>query len=386
VKNRVLPTQKVTDAVARLEALSGEIVKATEEQVRALKELGNSNRLCIIGGAGTGKTLIGIAAARHAANSGKRVLFLSGGGLLHQRILDTLSGSEVTVITMSEFVENLANALEDVPPTPPTEPSVSKWFAFSREQEVVLEKFEEVLPGSGLYCLNYDYFIVDEAQMLINSFIDRFTNLASLGEDQAILLLADPSQRLEVGSWTPPLEYRLMVLTQNCRNADKVSFLLQLITGSTVVRSAVEGIDVRLLVVPGRGTKLTHRLIASTIDEVKYLSSGGIKEIVVLTHGWERDELRDGLVNALPSVQVESILDFRGSEADCIVAVLPRATRFPFYVSASRARVALSIIAHEDAFTEVASVHLKEAAAYASGQQNVSEEAIGLAMTYFVID
>jgi hypothetical protein len=60
-----------------------------------------------------------------------------------------------------------------------------------------------------------------------------------------------------------------------------------------------------------------------------------------------------------------------------------RASLFPLFVAASRAKVALSILAREHSFEEVNSEYLKEAVSYGISREDMSSEARSLIGTFF---
>ncbi len=71
------PTFHVTESLGAQLLLDGDrIVRLTEEQVLALRGILNQPRLRVSGGAGTGKTVLALEAARALALQGRRVLLL----------------------------------------------------------------------------------------------------------------------------------------------------------------------------------------------------------------------------------------------------------------------------------------------------------------------
>ncbi len=379
---RVLPAHEVQESLSRLEAVTGEVLTATEEQLDALSAVGEYKRLCLYGGAGTGKTLIGISTAKKASQQGKRVLFLTAGGRLHEQISELISGDLVEVRTVSEFIKELCLAA-DIPVAERVDsPSKARAYSLSREEGRALARFLDELPARALGLLEHDVVILDEAQSRETDQLDDLTMLFSLEDEATILLLADPAQRVEPGAWVAPKGYNVIPLQTNCRNADLICFLLQLMTGRRQFSASTQSLSVRIKILPGAEKELTADLVEAAAVELQRLKKTGLSGITVVTHGWDRDALREGLAK-FPEIPIESIIGFRGCESDAILTVLPRASLFPLYVASSRAKVALSVIAREHAFEEVSSEHLKEAASYGVSKDQVSPEAMSLVGTFF---
>lgn len=348
IEAAVSPRLEIKDGLAQLESLTGEVLEATAEQLSAMETVAIGGRVCLLGGAGTGKTLIGLAAAKAAASRGESVLFVTGGGVLHSAVEAACDGSGVVVRRFDDVIADLALALGAPAPQPPLAPSRAQRLDFEREQRRILELFAETLPASGSAILDVDRIVFDEAQAQLPGTLELLATVASLEREVRVLLLADSAQRLEAGVWHPPSGYLSLQLMQNCRNSDWVSYLAGFVSGSAGAKSRVPGVGARLRIVDSDESSLTPDLIRLAQAEVGFQLDSGVEDVVVLTHGYEAPDLAD----ALAPTRVESIFDFRGSEADGVVAVLPRAERNPLYVAVTRARMAISVVAHAHAFAE----------------------------------
>jgi Nuclease-related domain/AAA domain len=361
VRTGANPKREVEERLRVLESLTGEVLKPTDEQIAAFEEIKANQRICLLGGAGTGKTLLGISAAKRVAEGGSRVLFLTAGGRLHERITEEFKTSEVAVKTVSEFVKELCLAAGVPVPEVPESPSKRRAYDLEVEEDHLLEQFVSDPPSGALGLIDFDFVVLDEAQSRSEGFLGNLSMLFSLN-DAKMLILADPLQRVEPGVWVPPQEYTSILLNTNCRNADLICYLLQLITGRSQIARSAKGLSVSIrLVEGGKEVKgLSEEFAYLAKSEVKRLRTLGLQDIVIVTHGWDVEELREAL-GAESTVPIESVIGYRGCESDAVIAVLPRASRFPLYISVSRARLALSIIARRHSFDEVASEDLRSA-------------------------
>ena len=216
VSSRVIPGQLVEESLLRLEALTGEVLTATEEQVEVLKATFGTDLLCIMGGAGTGKTLLGASAARRASAEGKRTLFLTAKGRLHEQLTRTLAGDLVKVMTVADFIQEICLLGNITVPRQPNTPSKARAYSTSLEEGVALAKFVEDPPGRALSLIDFDLVVLDEAQSRETAFLDNLALLMSINNAK-LIFLADPAQRVEPGIWTLPKGFNVIPLSMNCR-------------------------------------------------------------------------------------------------------------------------------------------------------------------------
>lgn len=87
------------------------IVSMTDEQIDAMRAFERNPRVLVLGGAGTGKTVVAIEAARRAAADGSSVAFICGSAGVLQLASELLSGSPVRLVPFSSIPQE---ALFDV--------------------------------------------------------------------------------------------------------------------------------------------------------------------------------------------------------------------------------------------------------------------------------
>ncbi|VEH41292.1 Uncharacterized conserved protein (DUF2075) [Kocuria rosea] len=87
------------------------IVSMTDEQIDAMRAFERNPRVLVLGGAGTGKTVVAIEAARRAAADGSSVAFICGSAGVLQLASELLRGSPVRLVPFSSIPDE---ALFDV--------------------------------------------------------------------------------------------------------------------------------------------------------------------------------------------------------------------------------------------------------------------------------
>lgn len=88
---------------SQLKEFSEELCELTDEQCRRLDELIENDRMIIVGGAGTGKTFLALAAARYDAAEGRSVLLLTRSSFLSDFLNSHELPKEITVCCLDEL-------------------------------------------------------------------------------------------------------------------------------------------------------------------------------------------------------------------------------------------------------------------------------------------
>ena len=94
-----------------------EIIRLTADQMAYFEAASDNPRMLVTGGAGTGKTLLGLELARKAALAGRRVLFLTYNKNIAAKIAAECRRDKKTgaLITVSNFHEFLKSFVEETP-------------------------------------------------------------------------------------------------------------------------------------------------------------------------------------------------------------------------------------------------------------------------------
>ena len=216
---------------ARVDRVKAEAKKYTERQSLALDFAEGNERVVFEGPAGTGKTLLAIEAARRAARSGRRTLFLC-----YNELLGVWLKREVSPLASMVDFDRVARRMLDV-----------SGLRVSEDPDF----WSTVLPFAAIAALEdnpdgplrpYEQLIVDEAQdFLRDGYID-FLDRSVIGglqrgrvmlfgdfERQAVYREADLSLAELKAGWIPDLaNFRLR---DNCRNRPRVAALASILGG-----------------------------------------------------------------------------------------------------------------------------------------------------------
>jgi hypothetical protein len=348
-----------------------QLAELTKEQRGVLDALHHSQRLIVDGGAGSGKTLLAIEAARRLAREGERVLFLTYNKLLAARIT---AGADAEDYAGELVVRNAHRHFHEVIKASPLADEFEA--KFDPAQNVT---FDELLPeyaevaasdsGEGLF----DAIVMDEAQDLLTT-----RNLNALHEmlrggleegrwfafldsqDQAVVYARAEEaalDRLRRSSAT-------QTLAINCRNTQPIARQTALLSGSKRRSKArVGGPPVEFI--PYREKTGWGGNLERVINDIRRegVSPGQVsvllarkpdeKEAKVLKR-LSVQQLTEDTVAALGTTALEHITwstasGFKGLENDAVILVGVKGvekewSRGVVYVGMSRARTRLYVI------------------------------------------
>jgi hypothetical protein len=356
---------QVSDAAERLVAL-------TQEQHYVLDALDDEPRCLVQGGAGTGKTLLAVEAARREFRLGKRVLLLcfnrNLAGYLKAALAKERSKGEVLVATIHQFMEQLIRRS-----------SVFGDFQRRRASAGDEELFTRLYPEYAQLAtlepsfVPFDAAIIDEAQdMMTEGVLDVIDGCLVGGlEGGRWRAFYDANNQAAVyGVFEPAALERMKrfgrtsILTLNCRNTKQIADETAMLAAPRVAaRAKTEGIPVQYAWYDS-----PQEQSAKLRQILRRLTSEGITlgRITILSpHGAERcvaAQLPD-----LPASQVAvenaaqvcagsgdalticSISSFKGLENDFIIVtdideLSADWWRAVVYVGMSRARVGLILL------------------------------------------
>lgn len=80
-------------------ANENEVVRLTQQQFRILESLDSNPRLCVTGGAGTGKTELAVLCARAERAAGRRPAIVTSAGMLLDSLASRMAPNEIPVVT-----------------------------------------------------------------------------------------------------------------------------------------------------------------------------------------------------------------------------------------------------------------------------------------------
>lgn len=327
--------EELTEACAAL-------VTLTDRQVDLLQSLKRHKRVAVLGGAGTGKTLLAVEKARQLQAAGLRTLLLCFNAPLRAHLSGTLRGTGVDVETFHSLVFREMKSARRMAPSEPD----ARWYE--------VHAAEELREASRVTGTSYDAVIVDEGQDFDVAWTKAVLEALSAPEAH-LYVFADSHQDLYRRDWRLPEDLLAFDLSVNCRNTRPIAEKVARFFGDAVEGRLAAGPPPEFTVVDraGRLGLAVAQLVEGLIGD-DGLEPG---RIVVLTDSQEVvADLRTRSVegHAYTTIEgvgipVETIPRFKGLERDVVVVALSdRACDRNFaasaYVAFSRARAALYVL------------------------------------------
>ena len=228
VKGVELLTSMVTSPLELRSLLRGEIadgnrevVRLTDEQLYILSTLRNTRRAAVVGGAGTGKTMLAIAKAKQLATEGFDTLLVCFNSplarLLFDETLDVAARTgHLQVRTFHQLAEDLGREAGTLPPKP--DPVSAEWF-----EQTLPDGLDAAIERLGP---RYHAIVVDEGQDFDTGWLASLEGLLHGRKDDVLYVFHDPAQAIfrddhigELGLTEFPLDF-------NCRNAKPIHDLI----------------------------------------------------------------------------------------------------------------------------------------------------------------
>jgi hypothetical protein len=327
-----------------LEAANKGITELTQQQIVLLNGLRRHRHASILGGAGTGKTVLAIDKACRLASEGRRVALVCFNSLLRNEIAALFPQSNVQVLTFHGLVrEWLRKARLPVPVT-----ADDVWFRESAANHLC--------QATAMLQERYDAMLVDEAQDFSAEWLDACET--TVVPDGIFYLFADARQDLYSRDWAPRPQAVSFELSVNCRNTEPIAKLVASIFGDQIYDRGIQGPAPVLLRVESDRDAVLH--CQRTVDELLSKERLESSQLAVLSDSREIvRQLRESIVADLPfcaagqtGVTAETIHRFKGLEREVIIVTLSSSVEAIdalelLYVALSRARAALWIIAGE---------------------------------------
>jgi len=171
-----------------IQAAEDEMVRLTEEQYSVLEQLEGNQRVCVLGGAGTGKTLLAMEQARRLAAQGHRVLLTCFNAPLGAHIRGELGPVDgVTVLHFHNLCRIWARE--------------AGLDADQHDGESDADYWDVRLPGLlteavDLLDRSFDAILVDEAQDFLPDWIAALQLLLADEQEGLLFLFADQNQAI----------------------------------------------------------------------------------------------------------------------------------------------------------------------------------------------
>jgi hypothetical protein len=360
-KHVLLPRWRLAPSFgARLDLESQAIVRLSCEQTEVLRSLVSGPRLCVRGGAGSGKTVLALEVARAAALGGKRVLVTCFNIALARWIAGTVAAwgplaERVRVATFHDLCLEAARHTGDLPEPP--NPG-DKTAADTYWNALLPERLLSVVSSGGM--ARYDAVVVDEGQDFHRDWFDLLEGLLTDPRSGTLVIFYDPAQDI-FGTGCRLPAYPVATLGVNFRNTKAIAgYLTSLVAGGATPFSRSPEGEPPTFHPPARGVSATVRALDRLVDELvneKTVPPGRIT--VIAPHTKENSSLRgvDRLGGQMLStdplerdgaVLCTTIHKFKGLESDVAILVDVRegdlfgGPAF-LYTAAARARVLLHV-------------------------------------------
>jgi hypothetical protein len=344
---------------ADLAAESFVLSRLSAEQIEAAEGWLDNPRLRVQGGAGTGKTLIALEAARRLADEGGRVLLLCFNRRLGDHLRACVEGSDVdeTNLQATTFHRLCARASYLVRNQGLQVPADQEQaVAFWRDDApcLLLEAIGEGKVGP------FDAIVVDEGQDFAPAWWDVLEEL--LQPEGRLLAFYDPSQEVWGRGCHVPTKWPVIKLRYNFRNTGEIARVVSQLGEVEMLSpaSCPEGVapEVWPLESPAKTRKAAERLVSRLVQQER-VSPG---QIAILAPHSPKSSCLAGQTElaGLPLTDDPakrggallhlSISAFKGLESDVVIIVDvdpsdPRCDRNVRYVAASRARHRLFVFA-----------------------------------------
>jgi hypothetical protein len=220
---------------AKIQAEGRQFERLTDEQTKILRHVLGESPLVVRGGAGTGKTMLAVEAARQFADWGDRVLLTCFNKKLAEVLRERIEDAEGAAgqIRVAHFHGLCAQAVNRVDGYDFPDDGASrdeKWTFFNEEAPLAL--MEALESGS---MTGWDAIVVDEGQDFHGEWWDVLA--AGYGEEseRRCVIFEDPQQNIFGREGQLREEATLVPLTTNLRNTREISAVLNSLSSDQMV-------------------------------------------------------------------------------------------------------------------------------------------------------
>jgi hypothetical protein len=260
------------------------IDELTQQQFRVLGSLRRHRRAAIVGGAGTGKTMLAMEKAQQLADDNLRVLFLAFNRNIVDWIENNLSNERITVSTYHSFVAKTQQLAGQ------NRSRNMDWDEFiSKAPDLLLEAAEIIRRNKPEEC--FDAIIVDEAQDFEDSMWIPLPDLLKDPDNGIFYVFFDDNQRLYTQISNIPMERDPYYLTDNCRNTQRIhaSMMPYAISNEDSYCDGPDGRDIEII--PVTDNKTAQKELQALLHRLVREENVRPEDIIILSPNSERTSL-----------------------------------------------------------------------------------------------
>lgn len=351
----LVPTMTLESRVSDIfERERRKIEQLTEEQFHLLRNLQFFRQLAIIGGAGTGKTMLAMEKAQQLATADFRVLFLCFNTNLARWLEANLASENIHVSTFHSLVNQ-----------------ARQWAGLSklRHSELIDEAADALVtaasiiraPDSTVTDKLFDAIIVDEGQDFAEDWWLALPDMLKDPQDGIFYVFFDDNQNVYQQIGNLPIKHPHIPLTKNCRNTQEIHKVVARYTTSQVTECiGPQGRPVE--VTPAKDHKAAQEALRKVLHGLVNEQGVSSEDIVMLTprsertSRWKSDTqigrfilTWDMATTMVDAIRLCTIYSFKGLESPVVIlSELERANQDVndalMYVGLSRARNQVLVI------------------------------------------
>jgi len=347
----LVPTRSLQPRITDLFAQENRKIEAlTQQQFKILNILRYQKRAAIIGGAGTGKTLLAIEKAAQLAASGLRVLFVCYNTNLAKWISGRLQHPQIDVFTFHALVGHMVNRAR-IPM-----PRTRTWDEFDAiAPDALMDALGVLHAPDADPSLLYDAIIVDEGQDFQDIWWIGLLDTLKDAETAVFYVFFDDNQRIFTQISNIPMDNAPLYLDENLRNTQHIHERLKPYSRDADVQCiGPQGRPVEII--PAADKNAERRELQRVLHRLVNEEGVPAEHIVVLTPSgekrsqWKND---DQLGNFIVTWQLDTemqmaarictIYSYKGLESAVVIltelhALRPEIADQLLYVGLSRAR------------------------------------------------
>ncbi|AMY54769.1 nuclease-related domain-containing DEAD/DEAH box helicase [Rhodococcoides fascians] len=205
-----------------------------ESQVASYRELLSSDRVVVVGGAGTGKTVIAAKLGAQMSTTSARTLIMC-----HRPGVQSFLCTQLGMKSTQRQFDAKSNDSLQVTSWPRLANAIARDTDRQSVNALTPDLSEVFLEYRDFLSSTFDVLIIDEGQEFTEEQVEALTWLMSEPATSPLYIFADPFQHSGIFStptrdrieknityrWAPPKGFQTVMLTSNCRNSNQVSEL-----------------------------------------------------------------------------------------------------------------------------------------------------------------